>query len=50
MLALVVGGEAIFGLPFHITRYFRPTLLKAFALTNTELGALFSEISVGDAP
>lgn len=46
MLALVVGGEAIFGLPFHIARFFRPTLLAAFGLNNTELGALFSAYGV----
>ncbi len=38
MLSLIVAGEAIFGLPFHITRFFRPTVLEVFGLTNTELG------------
>lgn len=39
MLGLIVAGEAVFALPFHITRFFRATVLEAFDLTNTELGA-----------
>jgi nitrate/nitrite transporter NarK len=39
MLALIVAGEAIFGLPFHVTRFFRGTVLEVFGLTNTEFGA-----------
>ena len=39
IFCLVVAGEAIFALPFHLTRFFRPTLLAAFELSNTELGA-----------
>lgn len=39
MLALIVAGEAIFGLPFHVARFFRKTVLDVFGLTNTELGA-----------
>ncbi|TPV94335.1 MAG: MFS transporter [Myxococcales bacterium FL481] len=39
MVCLVFAGEAIFTLPFHVTRFFRPTVLAAFDLTNTELGA-----------
>jgi len=42
MVALIVAGEAIFGLPFMIARVFRPTLLDVFGLTNFELGAAFS--------
>lgn len=38
MAALVIAGEAIFGLPFIIARVFRPTLLDVFGLTNSELG------------
>ena len=38
MAALVVAGEAVFCLPFHVTRFFRPTVLGVFDLTNTELG------------
>lgn len=39
MACLVFAGEAIFTLPFHVARFFRPTLLAAYDLTNTELGA-----------
>ena len=39
MLGLIVAGEAVFALPFHLTRFFRPTVLEVFQLTNTELGA-----------
>ena len=39
MIGLVVAGEAVFALPFHVARFFRPTVLEVFALTNTELGA-----------
>lgn len=46
MIALVVSGEAIFGLPFHIIRFFRPTVLAVFEMSNTELGALFSVYGV----
>lgn len=46
LLALVVAGEAVFGLPFHITRFFRPTVLEVFGFTNTELGTLFSYYGV----
>lgn len=42
LLALVVAGEAIFGLPFHVARFFRPTLLTGLGLTNLELGRLFA--------
>jgi len=38
MLCLVIAGEAIFSLPFHVTRYFRPTFLEVFGWTNLELG------------
>jgi len=39
MLVLIVAGEAIFALPFHLARFFRPTVLEVFDLTATELGA-----------
>ena len=42
MLALIVAGEIVFGLPFHTARFFRPTLLEVFGFTNTELGDLFA--------
>jgi nitrate/nitrite transporter NarK len=39
MLGLILAGEAIFALPFHLARFFRPTVLEVFAFSNTELGA-----------
>ena len=36
--ALIIAGEMVFGLPFHIPRFFRPSVLEAFNLTNTQLG------------
>ena len=39
---LIVAGELIFGLPFHISRYFRPTMLDVFAFSNTDLGDIFA--------
>jgi nitrate/nitrite transporter NarK len=37
---LIVAGEAVFSLPFHVARFFRPTVLEVFGFTNTELGAV----------
>ncbi len=37
--ALIIAGEAVFALPFHVARFFRPTVLEVFGLTATELGA-----------
>ena len=39
MLGLIVAGEAVFLLPYYPARFFRPTVLEIFDLTNTELGA-----------
>lgn len=38
MMGLILAGEAIYALPFHVTRFFRPTVLEVFDLSNTELG------------
>ena len=38
ILALIIAGEMIYGLPFHTQRLFRPTMLDAFGITNTQLG------------
>jgi len=38
IFSLIVAGEMIFTLPFHVIRYFRPTLLDVFSLTNTQVG------------
>ena len=42
MVCLIVAGEAIFGLPFHVARFFRPTVLQVFGFNNTELGAVMA--------
>ena len=34
-----MAGEAIFALPFHLARFFRPIMLELFNLTPTQLGA-----------
>ena len=39
MLALIFAGEAVYALPFHVARFFRPTVLEVFNITATELGA-----------
>lgn len=46
MLTLVFAGEIVFLLPFHTTRFFRPTMLEAFGLTNTQLGDFFAAYGV----
>lgn len=46
MASLILSGEAIFGLPFHVTRFFRPTVLRAFKLTNTQLGGVQASYGV----
>ena len=42
LLLLILAGEAIFLLPFVLSRIFRPTFLAVFALTNYQLGICFS--------
>ena len=42
LLALIIAGEVIFSLPFHIPRFFRPTMLEVFDLSNTQLGDIFA--------
>jgi MFS family permease len=46
MLTLVFAGEIVFLLPFHTTRFFRPTMLEAYGLTNTQLGDVFAVYGV----
>lgn len=41
MLALVTAGEMIFSLPYHLTRYFRPTVREVFNFSNADLGDIF---------
>ncbi len=38
IFCLVMAGEMIFGLPFHVVRYFRPTFMDVFNMKNAELG------------
>lgn len=40
MLSLVLAGEAIFFLPFHITRHFRPTFVEVFGIGQDQLGGM----------
>jgi len=42
LFSLIFAGEMIFGLPFHVARFFRPSLLESFSLTNTQLGDTFA--------
>ncbi|SES70138.1 MFS transporter [Thalassotalea agarivorans] len=41
IFTIVLAGELIFSLPFHVVRFFRPTFLEVFNLTNTQLGDIF---------
>lgn len=38
LVALIIAGEAVFSLPFHIVRFFRPTFLEVFEVSNLEIG------------
>ncbi|MEM1062433.1 MAG: MFS transporter [Planctomycetota bacterium] len=40
MLALVLAGEAVFLLPFHVSRHFRPTFVGVFGIDQAQLGTL----------
>lgn len=42
IIALILAGEMIYSLPFHTQRYFRPSMLEAFDITNTQLGDMFA--------
>jgi nitrate/nitrite transporter NarK len=42
IFCLILAGEAIFSLPFHVARFFRPTLLDVFHFSNTDLGDVFA--------
>lgn len=41
MFALIFGGEMIFSLPYHLPRYYRPTVLEVLGLSNADLGDAF---------
>ena len=49
MFALVATGELIFALPFNVQRFFKPTMLDVFNLTNTQLGDMFAVYGVAAA-
>ncbi|NRA60647.1 MAG: MFS transporter [Psychrobium sp.] len=42
IFSIVFAGEMIFSLPFHVARFFRPTLLDVFQISNTQLGDIFA--------
>lgn len=42
LFTLILAGEMIFSLPFHVVRFFRPSFLEVFQITNTELGDAFA--------
>ena len=46
MFSLVFAGEMIFSLPYHVVRYFRPTVLEVFGATNADLGDMFAPYGV----
>ncbi|MDG2460973.1 MAG: MFS transporter [Luminiphilus sp.] len=46
IFSLVAAGEAIFTLPYHVTRFFRPTFLEVFELSATELGVAQSAYGI----
>ena len=46
MVALVFSGEMIFSLPYHLLRYFRPTVLGVFEFSNADLGDVFAPYGV----
>lgn len=46
MFALVFAGEMIFSLPYHLTRYFRPTVLEVFGFSNADLGDIFAPYGI----
>ncbi len=43
---MIIAGELIFSLPFHIPRFFRPTFIDVFNLSNTQLGDIFAVYGV----
>ncbi|MDX1679028.1 MFS transporter [Arsukibacterium sp.] len=46
MVIIILAGELIFALPFHLARFFRPTFLQAFELSNAQLGDIFAVYGV----
>ena len=46
IFCLILAGEAVFSLPFHVARFFRPTLLDVFHFSNADLGDVFAVYGV----
>ena len=46
LFSLIIAAETIFSLPYHVARFFRPTLLLALDLNNTQLGLVQSAYGV----
>lgn len=46
IFCLVLVGEAIFSLPFHVARFFRPSFLEVFNFSNADLGDVFAVYGV----
>ena len=42
LLYLIITGELIFALPFHVNRFFRPALLEEYGYSNTMMGMAFT--------
>jgi sugar phosphate permease len=38
LVSLILAGESVFCLPFHVMRFFRPTVLEVFQISNTQIG------------
>ena len=43
---LIFAGELIFDLPFHVNRFFRPSLLEEFQYTNYMMGLAFTTYGI----
>ena len=46
IFSLLFAGEAVFTLPFHIARYFRPTFVEVLDISQTQLGELFATYGI----
>ena len=46
MFALVLAGEMVYSLPFHVLRFFRPTVLEVFGFSNADLGDIFAPYGI----
>lgn len=46
LISLIIAGEAVFSLPFHVTRFFRATFLEVFGFSNMDLGLVQASYGV----